>query len=246
MIGLGRQVLFARDLKKVWVDGERKIEIAIESLELCAGNFVAITGASGSGKSTVLDMLSLALRPETGGTLQINERGEMRDVRSLVDKQDEGALAELRANVFGYVVQTSELLPFLTGLENCLLQQKIAQRGTRDDIFILAKALDVELLLDVFPGALSVGQRQRVAIVRALCCLPPIVLADEPTAAQDPHLKDKVIEVLANAAARGTAVVMVNHDTALVERHRITSIRNTANASGKNWNSRFSDDRIAS
>lgn len=239
-------VLSARNLNKVWVDGSRQINIAIEELDLKAGDFVAITGPSGCGKSTVLDMLSLVLRPDAGGELRINNGGKFLNARALMENQNESALAKLRASVFGYVVQTSELIPFLTVMENCLLQQQISGRGSRDDVFVLADALDVTALVDAYPRNLSVGQRQRVAIVRALCCLPAIVLADEPTSAQDPQLKDKVIKVLKNAAKRGTAVVMVTHDTALVQQHGIRNVSLEAGLSGDNWYSRFYERSMAS
>ncbi len=246
MMPLGAKVLQARGLSKVWADGDRHIDIAIENLVLRSGDFVAITGASGSGKSTVLDILSLVLRPEQGGELYINDGAGLQDVRHLVQAQNEGALADLRSRVFGYIVQTSELIPFLTVLENCTLQQSIAGRGGLDDIELLAKALDVDTLFEAYPSELSVGQRQRVAIIRALCCQPRIVLADEPTASQDPQLKDKVIDLLRSASERGTAVIMVTHDMGLVDRHGLVCIQNEGGVSGKNWHSRFYDERLAS
>ena len=246
MTHAGRDVLRARALKKVWVDGDRQIDIALDRLLLRAGDFVAITGASGSGKSTVLDMLSLVLRPDQGGELYVDDDDGLRYMRHLVDAQNEGALAKVRARVFGYVVQTSELIPFLTGFENCVLQQQISGRGDPHDIAGLAAALDVAGLLGSYPSTLSVGQRQRVAIVRALCCRPRIVLADEPTASQDPQLKDTVIGVLRRISGQGCAVLMVTHDVPLLERHDIHSIACQAGILGKVSQSRFCDERLAS
>lgn len=246
MMQLGAKVLQARGLSKVWADGDRHIDIAIENLVLRSGDFVAITGASGSGKSTVLDILALVLRPEQGGELLINDGEGLQDVWHLIQSKNESALAELRSRVFGYIVQTSELIPFLTVLENCTLQQSIAGRGGLDDIAILAKSLDVDRLFNAYASELSVGQRQRVAIIRALCCRPRIVLADEPTASQDPQLKDKVIELLRAASERGSAVIMVTHDTGLVDRHGLDRIQNQGGVTGTNWHSRFYDARLAS
>ncbi len=110
----------------------------------------------------------------------------------------------------------------------------------------MAGALDVEGLFDAFPAEISVGQRQRVAVGRALCCTPRIVLADEPTAAQDPLLKDKVIDALRVAAENGTAVIMVTHDLELVARHNLPQIKNEGSINGNSWFSRFHDARIAS
>ena len=245
MMRLGQEVLQARGLQKVWADGDRHFDIAIEHLVLRSGDFLAITGASGSGKSTVLDMLSLVLRPEKGGELSVNDGNGLCNVRPLVDAQNEGALADLRSRAYGYIVQTSELIPFLTVLENCTLQQAIAGRGTQDDIVQLAEALDVAALFRAYPSELSVGQRQRIAIIRALCCLPRIVLADEPTASQDPQLKDKVIDLLRSASKRGSAVIMVTHDIDLVDRHKLDRIKIYADGSGKNWRSRFTDQERA-
>lgn len=246
MMPLGTTVLQARGLSKVWADGDRHIDIAVESMTLRSGDFVAITGASGSGKSTVLDILALVLRPEQNGELMINDGQGLRDVWHLIQTQNEGALAELRSRVFGYIVQTSELIPFLSVFENFTLQQSISGRGGPDDIAPLAEALDVDTLFDAYPSELSVGQRQRVAIIRALCCRPLIVLADEPTASQDPQLKDKVIDLLRATSELGSAVIMVTHDTDLVQRHQLDRIQNEGGVTGRNWRSRFYDERLAS
>ena len=246
MTAAAQQVLYASNLRKVWADGVRHIDILVVELTRYAGDYLAVTGPSGSGKSTVLDILSLVLRPTKGATLMIDDGKGLRDVTPLLLAQDETALAQLRARVFGYIVQTSELIPFLTVRENCIMQQSISGRGGLDELSSLAKALDVDGLYDAFPADISVGQRQRVAVVRALCGTPRIVLADEPTAAQDPQLKDSVIDLLRMATTRGTAVIMVTHDVDLVARHNLTEIRNAGSVNGNSWVSRFHDTRIAS
>lgn len=238
-------LLHAERLGKVWADGDRSIDIAIESLSLCAGDFVAITGPSGCGKSTALDLMSLVLRPEPGGSLHLTDGRALRDISGLLYAQSEGALARLRAQTFGYVVQTSELIPFLTIRENCALQQDISGRGTAADITETATALDVTKLFSAYPAELSVGQRQRVAIVRALCSLPLIVLADEPTASQDPQLKDTIMDVFRDATRRGTAVVMVTHDLELVDRHGLDRVGIDGVSRGNDWQCRFVDRRAA-
>lgn len=241
-----RCILQARQLNKVWVEGARHVEIQLENLSLNVGDFLTITGPSGSGKSTILDMLALVLQPTQGAALMMDDGTGARDLLPLVMGGNESALASIRARAFGYIVQTSELIPFLTVQENCTLQQKISQRGTLGDLMTMADMLEVGGLLGAYPSEISVGQRQRVAILRGLCGAPQVVLADEPTAAQDPHLKDKVVDLLKMVAARGSAVIMVTHDVDLVARHELTEIRNDGMVDGNNWYSRFYDTRVLS
>lgn len=235
-------VIQAKDIGKIWHDGARTIDIAIEELQMNAGEFRVITGPSGAGKSTAMDLLALALRPEGRGSLHIDAGQGLRDMREVVETQNQTDLAKIRAAVFGYVVQTSELIPFLTVAQNFAVQQKISGRGGAASISGLAQRLRIEELLNAFPADLSVGQRQRAAVVRALCCAPRVVLADEPTASQDPELKDIVVDVLKSAAIGGAAVIMVTHDVALVEKHRLTALQvHSEKSADGGWYTRFRD-----
>lgn len=239
-------VIQARDIGKIWHDGARTIDIAIEELQMNAGEFRVITGPSGAGKSTAMDLLALALRPEDRGSLHIDAGQGLRDMREVAETQNQTDLAKIRAAVFGYVVQTSELIPFLTVAQNFAVQQKISGRGGAASISGLARRLRIEELLNAFPADLSVGQRQRAAVVRALCCAPRVVLADEPTASQDPELKDLVVDVLKSAAADGAAVIMVTHDVALVQKHGLTALQvHSEKSADGGWYTRFRDESRA-
>ncbi len=200
--------------------GDSVFELEVPDLRIAPGELVAVAGDSGCGKSTLLDMLALVMEPTR------MERFEMRfepddapvDVRSLWRSGGETALAALRRDYLGYVLQTGGLLPFLDVAANIGLPSRIKglpEPGAALDA--LAERLGLAGCLRRMPDALSIGQRQRVAILRALMHQPRLVLADEPTAAVD---KARAGRIMADfhtlARERGVAVVIVTHDLDLV------------------------------
>ncbi len=195
-------------------------ELNVPAFELCPGEFVALVGTSGCGKSTMLDILALVLQPTSVGGFLLKE-GERSappiDIKALWRAGDEEALARVRREQLGYVLQSGGLLPFLNVRRNIGLSQRLKQ-GAEQDVAALAAGMGLESLLDKKPRYLSGGQRQRVAILRAIAHRPAIVLADEPTAAVDSTRAHAIVKDFRDMArAEGSAVVMVSHDLGLVD-----------------------------
>jgi len=179
------------------------------SLAIGAGEFVAITGPSGSGKSSLLYLLGLLDKP-TGGTLAI----EGRDMAGLNERERAG----IRLATLGFVFQFHFLLPEFTVRENVEIpMRRLGRLGTvamRERSTELLTALGLADHLDKRPDQLSGGQRQRVAVARALANDPPLILADEPTGSLDSRNSEQVFTILdALVRERGKTVVAVTHDT---------------------------------
>jgi len=193
-----------------------------------AGVCVALTGASGSGKSTMLDLLGLVLRPDAAARFQIRTaNGVDIDIAELWRRDAGDALAAIRARLIGYVLQTGGLLPFLTAAENITLSPRLL--GMRAEPRLLDQLIDLlalRRLLAKKPQALSIGERQRVAIARALAHRPQLLLADEPTAALDPHHAVEVMQLLlALVRDLGITAVIVSHDWELVRSFGLREVR---------------------
>lgn len=195
-------------------DGRRAFELRIASLTLAPGERKAIVGPSGSGKTTAMDILALASMPDSCDAMGLHtSHGGWSNLYGV----DPERLAQIRAQSFGYVLQTAGLLPFLSVGDNIRLPQRLAGRLDPDHVTRLMRALDIEVPLKTMPSALSVGQRQRVAIARALAHRPAFVLADEPTAALDPATAARVVRLLVDLAVdHGAAIMVISHDQALM------------------------------
>ncbi len=172
-----------------------------------------MVGPSGCGKSTLLGLLALALRPEHAGALIVNAVNAGR----LWQRNAQHRLAALRAGALGFVPQTAGLLPFLSLGENIRLTQRLAGRVDERRVRMLAERLDIAQTLRRLPADVSVGQRQRAAIARALAHAPALVLADEPTASVHPTQADDILALLLEVADAGTALLMTTHDPARAE-----------------------------
>ena len=188
-----------------------RFTLLIERFEVAPGSRVAVVGPSGCGKSTLLALLALALRPDTGEVLALAGI----DALALWRANQGDALAALRARSVGFVPQTGALLPFLSLRDNILLPQRILNHPDGTRVAALAERLGIAAILDRMPAAVSVGQRQRAAIARALAHRPGVVLADEPTASVHPAQADDILELLTQTAAEdGAALVISTHDAA--------------------------------
>lgn len=173
------------------------------------GEFVALIGPSGSGKSTFLTIAG-GLRNPSKGTVTINGI----DVTALGKKQ----LSNVRLKYVGFILQASNLVPFLTVEKQLLLLDKVRRsRPNKTMMNQLFKELGITKLRRKYPSELSGGERQRVAIAKVLYSDPSIILADEPTASLDTTKAFEVVELLARETrSRGKATIMVTHDERLI------------------------------
>ncbi|WP_019646705.1 ABC transporter ATP-binding protein [Novispirillum itersonii] len=195
------------------LSGQRgAFRLTVPGLSLGAGQALAVTGPSGCGKSTLLDLLGLVLRPAAAATFRVMGQ----DVSALWadGARGQSGLAALRAGSVGYILQTGGLLPYLSVAENIGLSPRLlgqaVDRGWYDH---LVTQLGLQDHLTKAPRLLSIGQRQRVAMARALAHRPPLVLADEPTAALDPATADRALALLLGLSVdSGAALILVSHD----------------------------------
>jgi lipoprotein-releasing system ATP-binding protein len=203
-----------RGLVKSYRDGERVVEVLRGvDLDVEPGELVAVVGPSGSGKSTLLHLLGGLDRADAGSL----EVGGQR-----LDRLAPREMARYRNRTVGFVFQFSQLLSDFTALENVALPGRIAGRPP-SEVARRALALLEEVGLadrrDHFPGQLSGGEQQRVALCRALVQEPELVLADEPTGNLDPAAGDAVFRLLVDLQRRhGTTAVVVTHNPELAGR----------------------------
>jgi lipoprotein-releasing system ATP-binding protein len=182
-------------------------------LEVRKGEFLAITGPSGSGKSSLLYLLGLLDAPTEGEVIICGQP---------TSKLSENERAEVRLNKCGFVFQFHFLLPEFTALENVLLPMRTAGRLSSAEMHERATGLLTTLGLgdqvQKRPNQLSGGQRQRVALARALANRPEIIVGDEPTGNLDTASTEQVFNILRGMADNGQTVVVVTHDPALARR----------------------------
>jgi putative ABC transport system ATP-binding protein len=209
--------LHASGIVHALTDRERTFTLAIPAFRLAPGDRKAIVGRSGSGKTTAMNLLGLAKTPQAAGSLLlVGDDGTVVDVGPRAGDGASNRLARLRADNFGYVLQTGMLLPFLTIGENVMLGQQLAGRVDQAFARDVLEALGIDAPWKTMPGALSVGQRQRVAIARALASKPAFILADEPTAALDPVTAHNALGICVDVAASLSAgVLIITHDAEL-------------------------------
>ena len=171
------------------------------------GEFCLIVGASGAGKSTVLNML--------GGLDSCND-GKIRVAGKLINNLDENALIEYRRYDVGFVFQFYNLIPNLTALENVELASQLSKKSL--DPKLMLKKVGLEDRMDNFPSQLSGGEQQRVSIARALAKNPKILLCDEPTGALDYKTGKQILKLLRKTCREtGTTVFVITHDQALAD-----------------------------
>lgn len=193
-------------------------QLLIRRLQIAKGARLAFTGPSGCGKSTTLDLLGLSLAPANASQfLFAPDESCPVSITDLWENNETDKLATLRAGYFGYVLQSGELLPFLQTGENMLLTAKMAgidQTEAEATAHDLATRMDIDHLWYAMPQTLSVGERQRAAIVRSLTAKPQIIIADEPTAALDPLHAEKVMEAFLQCLDNyQSALILATHNT---------------------------------
>lgn len=183
------------------------------------GTKLALIGESGSGKSTLLELLAMILMPTGADEFGFSpvDSGPVSDLYAIWRDGESNLLSELRSRHVGYVLQHGGLLPYLTVRRNIELPRMLLDLPVDDVADDLAEKLGIAQQLDKLPSALSVGQRQRVAIGRALAHDPPIVIADEPTAAIDPLNSERIMALLVELVdGLGVTLILATHAHELV------------------------------
>jgi putative ABC transport system ATP-binding protein len=211
------------DVRKTFTRGDGTVQ-ALDGVDLTidSGEFLAVQGPTGQGKSTLLLLLGGLDRPTSGSV-----GFEGRDLARL----PEAELAGLRASEFGFVFQTFNLIPTLTAQENvetALVPTAVQGKERHDLALAMLEELGLADRAAHLPSELSGGQQQRVAIARALVKGPRVLLADEPTGNLDEKTRDEIIDLLEQLwQNRGITLVVVTHDSAIARRAgRLTVIEN--------------------
>ena len=210
-----------RELDFFYPTGTFRLQLS--SLDIAQGERLAIVGASGSGKTTLLDLVA-GIRQPINGSIQIGGT----EIGSLSDRQRRS----FRVQHIGLIFQSFELLDYLNVRDNVLLPYRLGSeldldQAAMDRADILARETTMSEHLDRMPGELSQGERQRVAICRALSTSPSVILADEPTGNLDPDNKQRVLDLLLAQVQRYQAtLLMVTHDHDLLDRfQRVVDMR---------------------
>lgn len=206
-------IIRLEDVWKIYPMGEVKVEaLRGVSLKIYNGEFVAITGASGSGKSTMMNVVGCLDKP-TRGKIYLDEK----DISSL----SESSLAEIRGKKIGFVFQQFNLIPTLTALENVMLPmefQNVPSSKIKERAKKIMEQVGLKDRMYHRPTELSGGQSQRVALARSLANNPEVILADEPTGNLDSKTGQYIMNLLCELYEKeGKTVVIVTHDTHLVK-----------------------------
>ena len=205
---ISEKLLQVKEVKKIYGSAQSKTEaLRGMTFDVIPGEFLGIMGASGSGKTTLLNCIATILRPTSGNILLNGE-----DIFSFNGND----LANYRGNKIGYLFQEFELLDNLTGRENIVLPLAIHNekpQKSEEKLKKLAERLEIASVLDKFPSQMSGGEKQRVAVARALISNPSIVLADEPTGALDSkNAKTLMSKLILVNQEDGATILMVTHD----------------------------------
>jgi putative ABC transport system ATP-binding protein len=186
---------------------DSKVEVLRDvNLDVFVGEFVAVCGASGTGKTTLLNLVSGIDKP-TSGTISVF--GE-----DLTEK-DEDYLSDFRCNKIGFVFQSYNLVSTLTVAENIAFPMEWSRKSAREieeRVSELLETLGIQHRENHFPAQLSGGEQQRVALARALANDPPLFLADEPTGNLDAVNAQKIIDILHMLKGKGKTVIVSTHD----------------------------------
>jgi putative ABC transport system ATP-binding protein len=213
-------MISVRALSMRLASGGREVHVLTDvSLDVPAGQFLAIAGPSGSGKSTLLGLIAGLDQPTAG---QIEVAGV--DVTAL----DEDGLARFRRDHVGYVFQSFHLLPTLTAQENVAVPLELAgESGAAERAAMLLAEVGLAERAHHYPVQLSGGEQQRVAVARAMARRPALLLADEPTGNLDSATGKQIIELLVGLNRRlGSTLVLVTHDAALAAHaDRVVTLR---------------------
>ncbi len=198
------------DLKKVYGSGDAEVKAVNGiSIQIRAGEFVAIMGPSGSGKSTLMNILACLDRPTEGKYILAGED---------ISEYDRVDLAMVRSQMIGFVFQSFNLLARTTALDNVLMpmiyrrENRVSPAKRKEIAMAALESVGLADRMHHLPNELSGGQQQRVAIARALVNDPVLILADEPTGNLDTHSSEEIMALLADLHNRGRTIVVVTHE----------------------------------
>ncbi len=207
---MSKEILVAENVTKIYGVGTKNPVTALEdvSLKMYEGDFVCVMGPSGSGKSTFINNLSTIDVP-TKGKVFINGK----EVRTM----GENEVGQFRYQNLGFIFQEFNLLDSLTIFENIAVPLTLSNTPLseiKERVQLVAKKLDVDILLDKYPNECSGGQRQRAAIARALVTNPKLIVADEPTGNLDSQNSHELLELFKKLnEEEGVSILMVTHDS---------------------------------
>jgi len=203
-------VLELNQVTKSFGTGHKKVDALKEThFQAEKGELIAVIGPSGSGKSTFLTIAG-GLQTPTDGEVIINNQN--------ITKLSEQKRSKIRLQEIGFILQASNLVPFLTVRNQMKLLDQVKKNNmSKEELTQLYNGLGISDLLDKYPADLSGGERQRVAIAKALYSNPSILLADEPTASLDSDRAYEVMELLQRETkSKNTTTIVVTHDTRLI------------------------------
>ncbi|MDB9483553.1 DevA family ABC transporter ATP-binding protein [Dolichospermum circinale CS-537/05] len=208
-----KPVITIKNINHYYGKGSLRKQILFDiNLEIYAGEIVIMTGPSGSGKTTLLSLI--------GGLRSVQE-GSLKFLGEELCGASQRKLVKMRRHI-GYIFQAHNLLGFLTARQNVQmaveLNHSISQSAAISQSETMLKSVGLQERINYYPDNLSGGQKQRIAIARALVNHPPLVLADEPTAALDKQSGRDVVEIMQRLAKdQGTAILLVTHDNRILD-----------------------------
>jgi len=213
-----RVVFQLENVTKIW-SGEHGFELIVPELVVRQGEQVALVGFSGCGKSTLLDLPAMILQPDSAAKFEFYTAAEKQlDVAQTWKRNSLDGLAQARMRNIGYVLQTGGLLPFLSVYDNIALSCYGLGLEEQDPVETAAAKLGIDRHLKKFPAQLSVGERQRVSIARAMAHEPSVVIADEPTASLDPIHAEEIMGIFTRLTEeKGVTLVLATHEWDRVE-----------------------------
>jgi putative ABC transport system ATP-binding protein len=227
--------------------GAQSFTVEIPHLRIERGEMLAVTGESGSGKSTILELLGLIAEPLPDSSFDlIGADGTRSDIARLWRRWDRRELARLRARSIGFVLQTGGLLPYLSVRDNLLINRRLLGLPLLDPILDdMVERLEIGNLLRKKPGQLSIGQTQRAAIGRALAHAPVLLLADEPTSALDTRLADRVMALLIDLVGQfGVTAVIATHEQARAQALGLRQLKAGAREAADGYGTVFLEDEV--
>lgn len=228
---MGTIVYSLKNVVKQRIIENTGFRLCVPSIEIRAGENIAVVGHSGCGKSTLMDILALILHPDETDQFEISPvDGKSDNIDKLWQRNKQNRLSQIRKQHIGYVLQSGGLLPYLTVRENIELPRKLLKLPNDDSINSISRVLGIHRQLDKLPGLLSAGERQRAAFARALAHRPSILLADEPTSALDPITARKIMAVVMELI-KGLKITLItaSHDWAHVYKMDLRILHQEAN-----------------